>query len=177
MKIYIRQYLAAALVLLLPAATAFGGSRNVRSGSSGSVNRPSGGGGGSANRNASSNNNVNRNNNTNVNRNTNVNSNTNVNRNTNVNVNRNVNVDVDVNHHGGYNNGCCYHDNHGIAAAAIVGTAIVTAAVIGTRVNTLPPSCTVIVANGVTYQQCGGAYYQPQFVGGNTTYVVVNSPY
>ena len=33
-----------------------------------------------------------------------------------------------------------------------------------------------IVANGVTYQQCGGTYYQPQFSGGNTTYVVVNQP-
>ena len=43
-------------------------------------------------------------------------------------------------------------------------------------VNTLPPNCQAIVANGVTYQQCGGTYYQPQMAGGNTTYVVVNQP-
>jgi hypothetical protein len=33
------------------------------------------------------------------------------------------------------------------------------------------------MANGVTYQQCGSTYYQPQFVGGSTSYVVVNTPY
>jgi hypothetical protein len=54
---------------------------------------------------------------------------------------------------------------------------MVTAAVVGSMVNTLPPSCTVVMANGVTYQQCGGTYYQPQFVGGATSYVAVNSPY
>jgi hypothetical protein len=58
-----------------------------------------------------------------------------------------------------------------------VGAAVaVTSAVIGSMVNTLPPSCQPIVANGVTYQQCGSTYYQPQFSGGNTTYVVVNQP-
>src|SRR5208283_1760479 len=55
-------------------------------------------------------------------------------------------------------------------------TAVVTAAIVGTRVNTLPPNCTTFVANGVSYQNCGGNYYQPQFCGGNTTYVVVNQP-
>jgi hypothetical protein len=40
----------------------------------------------------------------------------------------------------------------------------------------LPPSCTVIIANGVTYQQCGNTWYQPQFAGGSTTYIVVNQP-
>ena len=68
-----------------------------------------------------------------LNRNTNVNRNTNINRNTNVNVNRDVNVNV-----------------HGAA------TAMVTAAVIGSVVNTIPPSCSMVVVNGITYQQCGG---------------------
>jgi hypothetical protein len=109
--------------------------------------------------------------NTNVNRNVNVNSNTNVNRNYN-NVNRNVNVDVD---RGGWG-GCCYNSGVGVAAA-VATTAAVTAAVVGTRVQTLPASCTVVVAGGVTYQQCGSVWYQPQFVGTGTTYVVVNAPY
>ena len=110
-----------------------------------------------------------------VNRNTNVHRSTNVNRNTNVNVNRHV--DVDVHHHGGYYGGCCYHDYHPVAtAAAVTATAMVTSAVIGSMVNTLPPSCTSIVVNGIGYQQCGSTWYQPQFSGTSTTYVVVNSP-
>jgi aquaporin Z len=32
------------------------------------------------------------------------------------------------------------------------------------------------MAGGVTYQQCGSVWYQPQFVGTGTTYVVVNAP-
>jgi hypothetical protein len=33
-----------------------------------------------------------------------------------------------------------------------------------------------VYVNGITYQQCGSTWYQPQFSGGNTTYVVVNAP-
>jgi hypothetical protein len=116
---------------------------------------------------------VNRNSNNNVNRNTNVNSNTNVNRNANVNVNRDVDVNV---HGGGYygGGGCCYHP---VAAAAAVGTAAaLTAAAIGSMVQTLPPSCAAVAVNGVTYQQCGSTWYQPQFVSGATSYVVVAAP-
>ncbi|MBL8368529.1 MAG: hypothetical protein JNM54_11540 [Candidatus Accumulibacter sp.] len=102
------------------------------------------------------------NHNTNVNRNTNVN----VNRNTNVNVNRNV--DVDVNRRGGY---------HPVATGVAVGAAVaVTAAVVGSMVTTLPPSCVPYVHAGITYQQCGGAYYQPQYAGSSVTYVVVDPP-
>ena len=132
-----------------------------RGGARTSVNRSS-----SANVNRSAN--INRN--TNVNRNTNIDRNTNVNRN--YNVNRNVDVDVD---RGGWG-GCCYHSGVGVAAA-VATTAAVTAAVVGTRVQTLPPSCTTVMAGGVTYQQCGSVWYQPQFVGTGTTYVVVNAPY
>ena len=32
------------------------------------------------------------------------------------------------------------------------------------------------MANGIAYQQCGNVWYQPQFVGTSTTYVVVNQP-
>jgi hypothetical protein len=30
--------------------------------------------------------------------------------------------------------------------------------------------------NGVTYNHCGGAWYQPQFEGSETNYIVVESP-
>ncbi len=108
----------------------------------------------------------------------NVNSNKNVNVNRNVNKNVNVNVDRDVHVHGGYyGGGCCYHGYHPVAtAAAVTATAIATAAVVGSIVNTLPPSCTSVIVNGFAYQQCGSTWYQPQIAGSTTTYVVVNSP-
>ena len=110
----------------------------------------------------------------NVNRNANVNSNKNVNANINHNANVNVNKNVNVNvNHGGYYGGCCYHTN---TAAVVATTAIVTAAVIGSRVYALPPACTVVMINGLTYQQCGSTWYQPQFVGTTTAYVVVAAP-
>jgi hypothetical protein len=112
--------------------------------------------------------------NTNVNRSANVNSNTNVNRNVNVNqnvnVNRNVNVDVD--YRGG---ACCYHP---VAAAAAVGTAAaVTAAAIGSVTYALPPACVVSSYGGITYQNCGGTWYRPQYAGTSVQYVVVAQPY
>ena len=110
--------------------------------------------------------------NVNVNRGFDRNVNRNVNRNfdRNVNVNRNVNVDVD--RHGW---GCCY--DHPIAAGVAVGTAAaVTAAAIGSVVYSLPPSCTSVIVSGISYQQCGSAWYQPQYAGSNVTYVVVNPP-
>jgi purine nucleoside phosphorylase len=129
-----------------------GGNSNngsVRSTSRSNVNQPS------ANRSSSANNNVNKN--------------TNVNHDVNVNVNNGYNS-------GYYGGGCCYHIGIG-TAAAVAATAVVTAAVVGSMVNTLPPNCTTIMANGITYQQCGSTYFQPQFSGGSTTYVVVNHPY
>jgi hypothetical protein len=112
------------------------------------------------------------------NKNTNVNSNKNVNvnsnKNVNVNSNRNVNVDVDVNRGGYYGGGCCYHPV--ATAAAVTATAMVTAAVVGSMVNTLPPSCSMVVVNGFAYQQCGSTWYQPQIAGASTTYIVVNPP-
>ena len=114
---------------------------------------------------------------TNVNANRNVN--VNANRNVNVNVNRNVNVNTNV--HGGYygggyyGGGCCYHPV--AVAAAVTATAVVTAAVVGSVVHSVPPSCSTIVVNGLAYQQCGNTWYQPQFSGSTTTYIVVNPPH
>ena len=115
------------------------------------------------------------------NRNTNINTNRNVNVNTNrnVNVNRNTNVNVNVHNHGryyggGYYGGCCY--NTGPSVGAVVAATVTTAIVVGAIVSSLPPNCTTIIANGITYQNCGGTYYQPQYSSGNVQYVVVNHP-
>jgi hypothetical protein len=107
--------------------------------------------------------NLNHNRNTNVNRNANVN----VNRNTNVNVNRHVDVDVH-NRYGYY--------NHGPSVAGVVAASVATAIVVGSIVNTLPPSCSTMIVNGFAYQNCGGVYYQPQYQGSSVTYIVVNHP-
>jgi hypothetical protein len=96
----------------------------------------------------------------------------NVRRDIDVDIDRDRDIDIDIDRHG-----CCYYGSGWGTAAAVATTAVVTAAVVGSRVNTLPPNCTVMMANGVTYQQCGTVYYQPQFVGTTPTYVVVNSPY
>jgi len=113
---------------------------------------------------------VNRAANTNVNRNenvnTNVNRNTNVNVNSNVNVNRNYNVNVEAD-----------RNWHPVAAAAVTTAAVATtAAVIGSVTRTLPPACVPVQAGAVVYQQCGGTYYQPQYVGSAVQYVVVSPP-
>ncbi|MDM0052479.1 hypothetical protein [Variovorax sp. J22R115] len=94
--------------------------------------------------------------------------NVNASRNVNANVNRNVNVNV--NNRGGWDND--YH--HPVAAAAAVTAGVaVTAAVVGSMVNSIPPSCVPVNYGGLIYQQCGNVWYQPQ---GNQ-YVVINQPY
>ena len=102
---------------------------------------------------------------TNVNRNVNR-SNVNVNRN--VNVHRDINVDVDRHYHG--------HHHHVGTAVGIAAAATVTAVAIGSIVHALPPACSAMIVNGMTYQQCGGTWYQPQYVGTQVSYVVVNAP-
>jgi hypothetical protein len=113
---------------------------------------------------------------TNVNQSANVNrtANANVNRNVNANVNRNVNVDrdidVDVDRHGGWG----YHP---VATGVAVGTAAaVTAAAVGSVVHALPPACSAVLVGTVTYQNCGGVWYQPQFYGTQVSYAVVTAP-
>ncbi|MFT3924842.1 MAG: hypothetical protein QM778_20070 [Myxococcales bacterium] len=97
--------------------------------------------------------------------------NDNRNYNQNVNVNRNVNVhnDVNVYHHGYYYDGW----GHPVAAAAAVTA---TAIAVGTIVASLPPQCSTMVMGNVTYQNCGGTYYQPVYQGTTVQYVVVNPP-
>lgn len=93
---------------------------------------------------------------------TSVNGHANVNRN--VNVNRNINVDVD---HDYYRPG---------AGLAVAGAVAVTAAAIGSVVYSIPSSCVAVVSGGVTYQQCGSTWYQPQYAGTSVNYVVVAPP-
>ena len=105
---------------------------------------------------------------TNVNHNKNINRTKNVNRNTNVNVNRNVHV-----HGGGY-----YHDHDdgiGVGGAIAIGVAGMA---VGSMITAaaLPPSCSTISVNGITYQQCGSTWYQPQYSGSQVNYIVVNPP-
>jgi len=91
-------------------------------------------------------------------------SNVNVNRNTNVNRNVNVNVNNNV----GYDRW-----GHPIArAAAFTATAVA----VGTIVASLPPQCSAVVMGNVTYQNCGGTYYQPVYHTNTVQYVVVNHP-
>jgi hypothetical protein len=107
----------------------------------------------------------------NVNRGANVNSNRNVNRNTNV--NRNVNVNVNGGGYG-YNDGWDYHPvARGMAFGA---AAAVTAAAIGSVVYSVPPSCSTVIVNGVSYSQCGSTWYAPRYAGTTVEYVVVNPP-
>jgi hypothetical protein len=60
--------------------------------------------------------------------------------------------------------------------AAVVGTAAVTAAAVGTWVNTLPPACSSVTVGNAVYQQCGSTWYQPRYVGSSVNYVVVPAP-
>jgi hypothetical protein len=111
----------------------------------------------------------------NVDRNADVNRNANVNRNADVNrnVNRDVNFDrdIDVGRDYGVGDGCCYHP-----VARATAAAATTAAVVGSAVNSIPSSCSAVSVDGLTYQQCGSTWYEPEFSGSAVTYVVVNPP-
>ena len=110
-----------------------------------------------------------------------------LNRDTNRDINRNrdVNRDISRNWDGNVNvdgdwdfdnwGGCCYGYGLGAAAAA-TAAAWTTAAVIGSTVYTIPDTCTAVIVDGVTYQQCGSDWYQPYFSGTDMSYVVVSPP-
>jgi hypothetical protein len=86
-----------------------------------------------------------------------------------------------------------YHDDyHGnnwdddwedavVAGAVIAGTAAVvgTAVAVATApryVTTLPCTPVVIMAGGMSYYQCGSAWYTQTYVGGGVSYVVAGAP-
>jgi hypothetical protein len=92
----------------------------------------------------------------------------------NVNTSRNTNVNVNVEG----NNNCCDNgwdnDYHPVAtAAAVTATVMVTSAVIGSMVRTVPANCVPVDYGGMVYQQCGSTWYQPQ----GSQFIVVNPPY
>jgi hypothetical protein len=61
-----------------------------------------------------------------------------------------------------------------LGGAIIGGLAI--GLMIGAIVSSLPPDCSRIRVNGVTYHSCGGTYYRPRYYGGDVEYVVVERP-
>ena len=159
-----------------------GGGGGNRGGGAAAANRGGGGGAAAANRSggqrqvrSQATSNVNhRTANTNVNRaNANVNRNVNANNVGNRNVNNFNNVNVNGDFDGGGWNGGWDDDYHPFAAAAVVGG---TAALVGSMVNSVPPSCVPVVVNGATYSQCGSTWYQPQYAGTSVQYQVVNPP-
>jgi len=56
--------------------------------------------------------------------------------------------------------------------AAVVGAAAVTVIAVGTIVATLPPSCSTVFVNGVSYHNCAGTYYVPS----GSQWVIVEAP-
>ena len=81
----------------------------------------------------------------------------------------NINIDVDNRWDGGG-----WGAAHPVAAGVAVGAA---AATVGSVVYSLPPSgCAPAAYPGGTYYQCGSVWYQPQFVGTSTNYLVVGEP-
>ena len=97
-----------------------------------------------------------------------------INGDVNRNLNRDVNIDNDFDWDNGWD-GCCWHYPVATGAAIAAGAAI-TSAAIGSVAYSLPSSCTVTVVNGVTYNNCDGTWYEPQFNGTTTTYIVVDPP-
>jgi hypothetical protein len=72
--------------------------------------------------------------------------------------------------------GVAYRPRPVARTAAVVGTAAVTAAVVGSVVATLPPACTSTMVGNVVYQHCGSTWYQPRYYGSQVNYVVVSPP-
>ena len=87
----------------------------------------------------------------------------NINVNKNVNVNRNVNVDH-------------RHRRRAPVGAAVAG-AVVGGLVVGAIVSSLPPSCSTVFVDGISYHRCDGIYYEPSYRGTDVVYVIVDDPY
>ena len=48
---------------------------------------------------------------------------------------------------------------------------------VGAMVVALPPGCATMNVGGIAYQNCGGAFYRPDFYGTQLVYTVVPPPY
>jgi hypothetical protein len=71
---------------------------------------------------------------------------------------RDIDVDVD-------------HDYRPVARPASAATPE-----IGSVAHGLPPACQPVVVDDLTFQQCGNVWYQPQYVGSQISFVVVDPP-
>lgn len=103
----------------------------------------------------------------------------------------------------GYHPPCCYHGGYSGAAVAgaAIGGAMIGAAVassakpatvyvapapvyyaapvayapaVGTVVAALPPGCSSMSINGISYMNCAGVFYMPFYSGGALMYQVTN---
>jgi hypothetical protein len=64
-----------------------------------------------------------------------------------------------------------------VAGAAVAGAAVTaTALAIGTVVASQPSGCGEQMVGGLTYLNCDGTWFQPQYQGGQVVYVVVAPP-
>lgn len=89
----------------------------------------------------------------------------------NINIGNDVNIDIDYDH--GWSGWDGDH-HHPIAAGVAIGAmAVTTAAIVGSYYYALPPSCTTVIKNGVSYHHCGSVYYQQVWQGSDVVYVVV----
>jgi hypothetical protein len=79
-----------------------------------------------------------------------------------------------------YHGGCCYHgygysSGGAFAAGALTGLAV-GSVITASQMNASATAPTPVVVNNVTYYQVGSSWYQPQYQGGQVTYVMVNPP-
>lgn len=63
------------------------------------------------------------------------------------------------------------------SAGPAAGAGVTAAAAVGSIVYMLPPGCRTTSVNTMSYYQCGGVWYQPQFAGTSVTYVIIQAPY
>ena len=47
---------------------------------------------------------------------------------------------------------------------------------VGTRIETLPPGCTIVFRYNMQYHRCGEVYYRPHYEGNTLVFVVVEEP-
>jgi hypothetical protein len=48
--------------------------------------------------------------------------------------------------------------------------------VAGSVVTVLPSGCVPVVIGNISYEQCGTAWFKPQYTGTTVQYIVVNAP-
>jgi hypothetical protein len=63
-----------------------------------------------------------------------------------------------------------------VKVVATTTAATATVIVAGTRVATLPQTCSQIISGGEQYYLCDGVYYKPYYEGTEVVYVVVDKP-